>query len=219
MADEQTQTQTAGTNDANGGGGEAKITFTPEQQKVIDQLLGERAKRAESSGVNALLKELGVEKPDDLKSALDEFKKLKASQLSDLEKAQQAAKEAQAKIEAAEKARNDALAHAQTKLMRAAVIAEAVRQNFAEEEISSVWLALMQDKDLKEKIKASEDGENFEGVDKAVAEIAKNHPKWLKSENTRTNINAQERSNRDTSKDAAAREAELRARFRLNGNK
>ena len=198
-----------------GAGGQRTVTFTPEQQKVIDGLLGERAKRAEQSAVHALLKELGVEKPDDLKATLNEFNTLKTAQLSELEKAQKAAVDAQAKIDAAEKAKADALAQAQTKLLRAAVIAEAVRLNFDEAEISSVWLALQQDKKLLDSIKPDTDDE-FDGVDKAVEAIAAAHPKWLKTATSdKADINARNRSGgkTETEEQRKAREEELRARF------
>jgi len=86
MADETT-TQTAGTTNANGGGTGGKVEFTAEQQKQIDALLGERAKRAEASGANALLKELGFEKADDLKALVTDFQKRKDAEKSELEKA------------------------------------------------------------------------------------------------------------------------------------
>lgn len=203
------------TNNGNASG-DGKVTFTAEQQAHVDALLGARAKRAEQSAVAELLKTWGVEKTDDVKLALAEFKQLKDAQKSELEKAQQAAKDAQAKIDAAEKAKADALAQAQTKLLRAAVIAEAVKQNFDESEISSVWLALQQDKKLFESMKPKADADDeFEGVDKAVEAIAKAHPKWLKSADAKTNINAQNRSGakKETDEERAEREKELRARF------
>lgn len=75
------------------GGGEAKVTFTPEQQAVIDKLLGERAQRAGASATAEFLKALGVENADALKAMLDEGKKLKTAQMSDLEKANAALKD------------------------------------------------------------------------------------------------------------------------------
>ncbi len=200
--------------DGSGGKGGDEKKFT---QADVDRMLGERAKRAESSAVAELLKTWGVEKTDDVKTTLDEFKKLKDAQKTDLEKAQQAAKDAQAKIDAAEKAKTDALAQAQTKLLRAAVIAEAVKQNFDEAEISSVWLALQQDKTLLEGIKTKKDSDDeFEGVAQAVEAIAKAHPKWLKTADAqKTNINAQNRSagKKETDAEREEREKELRARF------
>ncbi len=204
----------AGGNGDGSGEGEKKFT-----QADLDRLLGERAKRAEASATTELLKKFGVEKVEDVQTALDEFKKLKDAQKSELEKAQQEAKDAQAKIDAAEKAKADALAAAQTKLLRAAVIAEAVKQNFDEAEISSVWLALQQDKKLFESMKPSADDDaEFENVDKAVAEIAKAHPKWLKSTDAqKTNINAQNRSGgkKETDEERKQREQELAARYRI----
>jgi hypothetical protein len=201
----------------NGSGGD-KATFSDVQQKEVDRIVAERLKRAAGSETTALLKKLGVEKVEDLETSLGEYKTLKASQLSDLEKAQQAAKDAQAKVDAAEKAKADALAVAQQKLMRAAVTAEAVRQNFDESEISSVWLTLQQDKKLYESIKPkAESDDEFEGVDKAVGEIAKAHPKWLKTAAVSVDVNARNRNGSATSKEKLdeEREAELRARYNI----
>lgn len=199
------------------GSGDGKVTFTAEQQAYVDKLVGDTRVKGREVALADFLKTLGVENADALKAALDEGKKLKDAQKSELEKAQQAANDAQAKIEAAEKAKTDALAQAQTKLLRAAVIAEAVKQNFDEAEISSVWLALQQDKTLLEGIKTKKDSDDeFEGVAQAVEAIAKAHPKWLKTADAqKTNINAQNRSagKKETDAEREEREKELRARF------
>lgn len=67
-----------------------KIEFTPAQQAHLDKLLGERSERAGDAAVTKLLKSLGVEKPDDVKTQLAEFAKLRDSQLSEQEKATKA---------------------------------------------------------------------------------------------------------------------------------
>lgn len=79
-----------------GGGG--KIEFTAEQQAHIDKLLGDRAKRAEQSALADFLKTVGVENADALKAALDEGKKLKGAQMSELEKTQAALKDWETKF-------------------------------------------------------------------------------------------------------------------------
>ncbi len=66
------------------GGGEGERKFT---QNDIDRIVGERAKRAGESAVSELLKGLGLERVDDLKAIMTERKKLRDSQLSELDKA------------------------------------------------------------------------------------------------------------------------------------
>ena len=67
-------------------------TFT---QEDLDRIVGERAKHAKSSAISDLLKELGYEKPDELKAAIKRQRDAEAANQSELEKAQKAATEAQ----------------------------------------------------------------------------------------------------------------------------
>lgn len=77
-------------------------TFT---QADLDRIVGERAKRAKEAALGDFLKELGFEKPDDLKALVTSAKEAEAAKLSELEKAQQRI----AQLEAdAEKARAEA---------------------------------------------------------------------------------------------------------------
>ncbi len=79
---------------ATGAGGDEK-KFT---QADVDRIMGERATRAKESAVSELLKGLGIEKPEDLKAIVAEHKKLKDSQLSDLEKANKRVAELEPKL-------------------------------------------------------------------------------------------------------------------------
>ncbi len=88
-------------------------------QEQLDTMFADRAKRAGESAVSGLLKDLGVDKLDDLKTTLADAKKLKESQLSEIEKTKTEAAnlksqlekektDAQAKLDAA-KAQNEKL--------------------------------------------------------------------------------------------------------------
>jgi hypothetical protein len=181
----------AGDSNANAGGGGQQITFTSEQQAVIDRIVGERAKRGGEAAINTLLESLGVKSVDELKTGFADALKLRDAQKSELQKAQDAVTAAQAKIADAEKKAADALAKSRERSLRASVIAEAQKQNFDESEFASVWNALKLDSALMEKIKDT-NADDFEGVADAVKEIAKAHPRWLKSVTPapHTNINA-----------------------------
>lgn len=86
-------TPTGGGGDDQGHLGEKKFT-----QAEVDRMMGERAKRAGESAIGELLKGLGLEKPEDLKAIVGEHKKLKDSQLSDLEKANKRVAELEPKL-------------------------------------------------------------------------------------------------------------------------
>lgn len=205
--------------DGDGAGGDKKgIEWTPEQQKEIDRIVGERGKRADEGLLKSFIKDLGFEKPEDLKAALAEFKKLQDSQKSDLEKAQQAAKDAQAKLDAAEAEKKDVLAKATDRLMRAAVLTAAAKE-FDEAELGTVWTLLKADATLFAKIKAKDDGESFEGIEDALKGLAKDHPKLLKAEpqGGRSNNAANRGKASANEKDQKEREAELRKRYRIPG--
>jgi len=161
---------------ANGAGEEKKFS-----QDELDSIVGERAKRASEGAVKKLLESLGVGSADDLKTALESLKKIEDASKSELDKAKADADKAKAD---AAKARTDAdlaLATANERLLKSAVLLEAQKQNVDDSEIASVWLALKESPALREKIKQAENGE-FENVADAVKEIVKAHPKWLKAQ-------------------------------------
>ena len=71
-----------------GGGGDNRVSFTPEQQTAIDRIAAERGKRGGEAAINALLEGLGVKSVDELKASFAEANKLRAAQKSELEKSQ-----------------------------------------------------------------------------------------------------------------------------------
>lgn len=85
---------------ANDGGQRSEgRTFT---QVEVDAFVAERAKHAKSAAITELLQELGVSKPEELKASLAEYRKLKESQKSDVEKLTQIASEHERRAIAAE---------------------------------------------------------------------------------------------------------------------
>jgi chromosome segregation ATPase len=173
--------------DAGGGGGgqdggndggnagsnnEQKLSFT---QAELDAKFADRAKRAAESAINEILTKAGLKTVDELTAALAEGKKLKDSQLTDLQKAQADLKAANDKLAQAEAEKNTALAQATERLMKAAILAEAVAQGFRPEAVNDVWLIVDRSK-IKEK-----DGV-FEGVKDAVGQVVKDKPFWLKAD-------------------------------------
>lgn len=97
----QTETTTTGADKTGAGEGE-KATFT---QTELNRIVGERAARAGSAAVNALLEKLGVKTPEELATTFAEFRKKQESELSEVEK-QKAALE---KSESEKKALQEAL--------------------------------------------------------------------------------------------------------------
>lgn len=149
-----------GTGGTQGGGGEAKFT-----QADVDRIVGERATRASESAVSKLLKELGFEKPDELKAAVKAHKDAEDAKKSELEKLQGAVtkageKQAQAEVKAAEL--EELL---QGERMRNAIVAKASELGF---EVPGDAYALI---DLAE-VKVGEDGK-VSGFEKALEELAK----------------------------------------------
>ncbi len=105
MADEQTTTTNTGTPPANGGnqgGQQPQGGADPALINMTSAQLAERLDRAKSGAVGELLKALGFEKPEDLKASLDQAKQLQQAQMSEAQKAQALATEADAKRKQAE---------------------------------------------------------------------------------------------------------------------
>lgn len=168
---------------ANGGGAggdnnsqkasdDEKRTFT---QKELDTLFAERAKHAASKATADLLATLGAKDAEELKVKFEAAKKLEESRLSELEKATKRADELQAQLANEAKARADAVATANQKLMRAAVMAQAAELGF--NDANDAWLYVDQ-----ASIKL--DGENFTGVKEAVEAVAKAKAYLLKPTTT-----------------------------------
>ncbi len=74
------------------------VTFTDEQQKKIDELVGEARKSGKTKALTDFLKGLGFEKEDDLKNALKTLKDIEDKNKTDLEKLTERADEAEKKL-------------------------------------------------------------------------------------------------------------------------
>lgn len=164
-----------GDDPAKNGNGEAKFT-----QADVDRLLGERASRAEEAERKKLFETLGVKDAEEAKAKLKAAKDAEDARLSELDKAKKDADEATAALAKAKADGDAALAKAQRKLMTAAIMAEAVKQNFDDAEVTSVTVAIANDPTLLALIEADKDADTFKGVDKAVKKVAELHPRWLK---------------------------------------
>jgi membrane protein involved in colicin uptake len=145
---------------------EAKFT-----QADVDRILGERLTRAEETTQKKLLEALGVANAEEAKTMLSDAKKLREQQMSDLEKAQTAAKELQAAKEKAETDAASAIEKAQTMLMRAAVLAEASKAEYhiKADALPDVW-GMIDRSGIKPK--ADADGE-FAGIGEALKALTK----------------------------------------------
>lgn len=166
-----------GADNGNGAGG--GVTFTPEQQAVIDRIVGERAKRAEASAVTTLLQTLGVKDPEEIKARLAKLGELEGAKLSEAEKAKAQQAKLAADLEAAKKRTAEAEERAARALMRQAVEREAVRAGFAADAQADVWTFVQADPKLREAVKLGADGETVEGVEDAVKAVATARPRWL----------------------------------------
>lgn len=166
-----------GKGDGGNGNGDGK---PPEDQKPpevkftqadVDRILGERLKRAEETTQKQLLEALGVKDTDEAKKAIEDAKKLREQQMSDLEKAQTTSKELQAAKEKAETDAAAAIERAQTMLMRAAVLAEASKAEYhiKADALPDVW-SMIDRAGIKPKTDA--DGE-FSGIAEALKALTK----------------------------------------------
>lgn len=95
-----------------------------ELQKALNRIVPERAEQARRS----LLKDLGVENPDEIKQALADLKALKLEQMTEAERVQAELQDAKERAERAERERDQAQSEAQDRLLRAAFLAEAGRR-------------------------------------------------------------------------------------------
>lgn len=146
-------------------------TFT---QADVDRIVGERAKRAEESAIGSLLKDLGFEKPDDLKALVGEARKKQDAEKSELQKAQERIDALTKAKDTAEQERAEAIERANVTLMRAAVMAEAAKADYRikPEALADVW-TFVDRSGIKPKEGA--DGE-FAGIGEALKALAKAKP-------------------------------------------
>lgn len=162
---------------SNGDGtGEEKRTFT---QAELNALFGERGRQAKQAAISELLKELGVEKPEDIKAALKKAKDAEAAQMTELEKAQAEKADALKKAEEAEQARTTTEAKALERLMKAEVKIAAAQMGFNDP--ADAWLYID-----RTAIKVTDD-DTFEGIDKALEAVVKSKPYLVKADNKGSN--------------------------------
>lgn len=107
--DKTTQTGTPPANGGSGSGGQSGQggSEDPNLLKLSTAQLAERLDRAKNSAVSELLKTLGFEKAEDLKTLVDQAKQAQEASKTELEKAQTAATKAKADLEAAQQQNKD----------------------------------------------------------------------------------------------------------------
>ncbi len=172
----------------NGGGGDnpdgggkepdKKPQPKPEDEKKFtqadtDQIAGKARDEGRKTAVNELLKELGLEKIDDLKALVTDTRKKQDAEKSELQKAQEKNEELAKAAKAAEAKRDEALAKATERLMKAALLAEASKPEYKirPDALADVWTFLD-----RSAIKVKDDGETFEGVGEAIKAVVKAKP-------------------------------------------
>jgi hypothetical protein len=174
--------------DADGGNGNGDGK-KPEDQKPpeakftqadVDRMLGERAKRADELVTKSLLEGLGLKSLDDLKAVVKKAGDLESAQLSELDKAKKAADKAEADRLAMEASSKAVLAQANERLMKAAVLSEATKADYAfrPEALGDVWLFVD-----RAGIKPKDGSDEFEGIAEALKAVAKAKP-YLVAETT-----------------------------------
>jgi hypothetical protein len=150
---------------------DGKRSFT---QAELDALFAERAKYAANKAVTDLLAEFNVKDADELKTRLTKASELEQAQMTELQKAQKEAADAKAAQVQADKAKFDALALANERLMRGAVLALAANFN----DPADAWAHVD-----RAKVTVDDTGE-VKGAKEAVEALAKAKPYLLKGAQT-----------------------------------
>jgi hypothetical protein len=182
--------------------------FTQEQ---VDKFAAEARKSARSAAVGDLLKELGLEKADDLKTVVKEHKDLKAATLNDQQKATQALADKEKALAEREGQLKASRAELATVRLKGLVGDEAEKLGFHKQGARDAYALL----DLSQ-IEVGEDGK-AKGIDVALKALLKDRP-WLLAANVRapgggTNIDATNRgAGGDVILDDKA-EAEMKQRY------
>lgn len=162
------------------GAGEEKKAFT---QAELDALFAQRGKQGASQREKELLEALGVATLEEAKAQLATAKQVEEAQKTELQKAQDAAAKEKARADKAEEDRKVAEAKALETALRSALSAEALKQGIDEAELTSVWREFRDDKNLRDLVEAGDD-DTFTGLDKAMAKIVEDHPRWKKDGTT-----------------------------------
>lgn len=155
-----------------------------DNQEELNKQFAERAARAEEAARKKLLEDLGVTDPEEAKKLLKVARDAEAATKSETERLQADVQAAQAAKEKAEAEAKKSLAAATKKLMDADIVTAAfspvmekdkvTRPAFRKEAKDDILL-------LIDRSKITEKDESFEGVEKALSDLAKAKP-WLLAE-------------------------------------
>lgn len=156
-----------GTQPVNTGQTGTVKTFT---QDEVNDLIGERAKRAKEAARKEILESLGFEKLDDLKGVVSTFREQQAAQKSELEKAQETLSETQRKLAEQERKRVDGLINAE-------VLYRAAQMNFVNPKEALRLIDISQ-------VNVGDD-DVVTGVEEALKALAEASPHLLKSDTGR----------------------------------
>jgi hypothetical protein len=178
--------------DADGGGNAGEKKTLKEWQAELDGEFAARGKQGASAKEKEILKALGVTTLDEATAKLKKATDAEAAQQTELQKAQAAVNTEKTRADQAEAERKAALARADEKLLRAAVMTVAAAAGVDDTELKTLWLLLKDDAGLRAKITPKPgDEDEFDGLEAVVKGLLKDHPKWLKSEgNQQIDINA-----------------------------
>ncbi len=142
-------------------------------QADLDRVAGESRKSGRETGLNDLLKDLGVEKADDLKALVSDTRKKQDAEKSELQKALEKIEELSKTAKSAEAKRDEALSKATERLLKAAVLTEAAKPDhkIRADALADVWTFLD-----RSAIKIKDDGETFDGIAEAIKAVVKAKP-------------------------------------------
>jgi hypothetical protein len=150
-----------------------EVKLTAEQQAHVDKIIGNTRKQAREGAIAGLLKDLGLDKVDDLKTILKKAKDAEDATKTETERLKQQADEATKRATDAETAKATALATANERLMKAAVMAKAGTFH----DPADAWSLID-----RSKVKVNEETGEVEGVDKALEDLVKAKPHLVKGE-------------------------------------
>lgn len=165
----------AGGEGGTGGEGEKK-TFSQEE---LNRLFAKEKKDARSAERSEILKALGVDDIEKVKQILETQRQADEAKKTEIEKAQEKERQAQAEIERLKSEQEKVIAQANEQLLKAEVMREVVGfkdangKPFRPEAVNDVFLLLD-----RTGIEKQENG-TFKGVKEAVEKVAKERPHWL----------------------------------------